>query len=80
MRTISVHLPDMLELNDTEILMIIASKLYEQGKLSLGQAAHLANLSKRTFLEALANYGVSAFNYSEVDFEKDVNNVKDYYC
>jgi predicted HTH domain antitoxin len=47
--------------------MTLASSLYEQGKLSLGQAAELANLSKRSFAELLANYSVSIFNYPASD-------------
>ncbi len=33
--------------------MIIAAKLYEDGKLSTGQAAQIAGLSKRAFIELL---------------------------
>ncbi len=42
--------------------MLLASKLYEQGKLSLGRAAELARYSKRTFMELLGVYDVSIFN------------------
>jgi predicted HTH domain antitoxin len=54
--------------------MILASRLYEQGKLSLGQAAELANLSKRTFAELLGKYNVSIFNYPASDISRDVAN------
>ncbi|MFK7971131.1 MAG: UPF0175 family protein [Bacteroidia bacterium] len=54
--------------------MIIASKLYEQGRLSLGHAAELAGLSKQAFVEILGNYGVSIFNYPVSDIKNDVAN------
>lgn len=48
MRTITLKVPDNLGIDNLQFLMIFASKLYAQGKLSLGQAAELAGLSKRT--------------------------------
>ena len=64
MRTITLQVPESLELNATDIVRFLASKLYESGRLSLGQAAELANLSKTTFAEILADYGVPIINYS----------------
>ncbi|WP_256005855.1 UPF0175 family protein [Pedobacter deserti] len=40
-------------------MRFIAAQFYESGKLSLGQAADMARLSKRTFAELLSDYGVS---------------------
>lgn len=57
-----------------DLTMIIASKLYEEGKLSLGQAAELANLSKRAFAEILGKYNVSIFNYPASDIARDIAN------
>ena len=54
--------------------MLVATKLYEQGKLSLGQAAEVAGLTKRTFAELLGKYNVSIFNYSASDIHGDVAN------
>jgi len=76
MRTITIDLPNSLELNDQEARMVFASKLYEMGKLSLGQAAELAGYSKRTFMELLSNYGVSIINYSPDELEQDLKNAQ----
>jgi predicted HTH domain antitoxin len=73
MRTITLQVPESLELNATDIVRFLASKLYESGRLSLGQAAELANLSKTTFAEILADYGVSIINYS---IEEVINDAK----
>ena len=68
----------MLDLNAAELTMVLASRLYEQRKLSLGQAAEMANLSKRTFAELLGFYGVSIFNYPATDLAQDVANANIY--
>jgi predicted HTH domain antitoxin len=54
--------------------MLVATRLYELGKLSLGQAAELAGLTKRTFAELLGSYNVSIFNFPASDLAKDVAN------
>ena len=41
MRTIKFEVPDDLDLKDFDLSMIVASKLYEDGKLSSGQAAEM---------------------------------------
>ena len=42
--TVELTLPKSLDINDFEIKMIVASKLYELGKLSAGQAAEVAGV------------------------------------
>jgi predicted HTH domain antitoxin len=74
MRTVNFKVPDTIDLEDKEIIMILASSLYQKGKLSLGQAAELAGLTKRTFAELLGKYDVSIFNYPPQDLRKDVKN------
>ena len=71
MRTISLNIPEMSEIDNLQLYMILAGGLYEQGKLSLGQAAEAANLSKRTFAELLGTYGVSIFNYPASDLKNE---------
>jgi len=76
MKTITINIPDTVDFDNKEALMAIASKLYEKGKLSLGQAADLVGLSKRAFMEILGTYGVSVFNYPSSDLDRDVENAK----
>lgn len=79
MKTLKITLPDSADVDKQEALLMLASKLYERGKLSLGQAAKMAGFTKRAFMEVLANYGVSVFNYSASDLEKDLANAKNYH-
>jgi predicted HTH domain antitoxin len=74
MKTVTLNIPDSLELDNNEVAMLVATRLYEQGKLSLGQAAELAGLTKRTFAELLGKYNVSIFNYPASDLSEDVAN------
>ena len=78
MRSISINIPEVLEMNTAQLSMILAGKLYEEGRLSLGQAAEVANLSKRTFAELLGSYGVSLFNHPASDLAQDVSNANFY--
>ncbi len=48
MKTITLNLPDSLDINNYEVIMILATQLYQSSKLSLGQAAEIAGLTKRT--------------------------------
>lgn len=56
---LTLNIPDSLELSELEIKRFLAAKMYESGKLSLGQAAALACLSKLAFSEILIDFHVS---------------------
>ena len=74
MKTLTLQIPDSLNLDAAEVTMLVATRLYEQGKLSLGQAAELAGYSKRTFMELLGRYGVSVINHPASDLARDIAN------
>ncbi len=74
MQTLQLRLPDFVDIDAQELTLILASRLYEQGKLSIGQAAELAGLPKRAFLELLGLAKVSAFNYDPKELERDMRN------
>lgn len=78
MKSLIINIPDTLELEDKEASMLLATKLYEQGRLSLGQAAEVADYSKRTFMELLSSYNVSIFNYDANELENDIKNAGNY--
>jgi predicted HTH domain antitoxin len=74
MKVISLNIPDNLDMDSKDLAMLLAARLYEQGRLSLGQAAEMTGLTKRTFAELLGNYGVSIFNSPASDMLNDVKN------
>jgi len=73
MTTITLQVPDTLGEYQKDTVRFIAAKLYESGKLSLGQAAEMVGLSKRTFAELLSDYNVSLINYSLADIIEDAS-------
>lgn len=74
MKVITLNIPDSLEVDNQQLAMFFACEWYKQGKLSLGQAAQAAGLTKRVFAELLGKNNVSIFNYPASDLSKDVIN------
>jgi predicted HTH domain antitoxin len=70
-KSLTLKIPEGLNLNEKDTKRFLAAKLYESGRLSLGQAADLAGLSKTTFSEILSDYNVSLINYPSSDIIKD---------
>ena len=68
MKTITINLPDEVEVGQTK--MIIAASLFERGILSSGQAAKLAGISRRQFLEDVGQFGISIFGETVEDIDK----------
>ena len=74
MKTVTLNIPDSLDLDNNDVAMLVASHSYEQEKLSPGQSAELAGLTKATLAELLRKYNVSLFNYTATDLRRDVAN------
>ena len=66
---LTVELP--LGLSREEAKMLLAIKLYETDKVSLGQAARTAGRSKRDFMELLGQQHVPIFNYSPEELREE---------
>jgi len=75
MTTITLQVPDSLGKHDHDTVRFIAAKLYESGKLSLGQAAAMVDLPKRAFAELLADYGVPLLNYPVSEMLNDAEKI-----
>lgn len=74
MITLKLDIPKTASVDESELKISLATKLYERGKLTLGQSAKLAGLSKRSFIEILGIYGVSLFSDSVEDLLSDIKN------
>ena len=68
---LKVELPSSL--SGDEAKTFLAIKLYEVGKVSLGQAAKIAGYSKRAFIEILGHYQVLVFNYSPEELQQEIS-------
>lgn len=70
--TLELTLPESVHLSESNLKMILAAKLFDMGELSSGQAAELAGISKREFIETVGRYGVSIFQYSAEELRRDI--------
>ena len=61
------------DLSADEAKELLAVKLYEVGKVSLGQAAKLAGFSKRAFMEVLGRHHVPLFDYDPEELRQEVD-------
>lgn len=75
MQTITITLPENTELDEGQTVKFLASKLFEAGKLSLGQAAGMAGLTKVAFAEILGDFGVSLINYPISEMKRDAEKI-----
>jgi predicted HTH domain antitoxin len=74
MDTLTINLPAQINTKIFDVQIYLAAKLYEDAILSAGQAAEIAGISKRAFIEILGHYGVSAFGKSADDLKSDIAN------
>lgn len=74
MKTVTLNIPDNVDIGEKEISKMLAAQLYDMGKLSIGQAANLIGLSKEEFMNELGKYRVSIFGETLEDIERDLQN------
>lgn len=72
MSTTEVRIPLPPNVSGDEVRILAAVKLFEVGRVSLGQAADLAGHSVRSFVDVLARYRVPVINYPVEDLEKEI--------
>lgn len=63
MKSVTIQIPDNIEISEQDLKFRVAAHLYEEGKVSSGEGAMIAEVSKRFFIENLGKFGVSIFNY-----------------
>lgn len=79
MRSFQVEYPDALpiimnqspEEFEREAKMAMVTKLYEMGKLTSGQAAKIAGISRVQFLLNCHRYGVASVIWDEEELQKE---------
>lgn len=72
MNTVEMTIRVPITLSEDEVKLSLAVKLYEEGKLSLGQAAELAGFSLRAFIDLLDRLGVPVINYSPEELRREI--------
>lgn len=71
MNALTVELPLDIPVEEARFLLTI--KLFEVGRLSLGQAAKLAGYSKPTFIEILGKLGVPVIDYPAEELQQEID-------
>ncbi len=74
--TVELNLPESVRLSGDELKLILAAKLFDLGELSSGQAAKMAGITRREFLESVGKYGVSIFQYDAEEFKEDLERLR----
>jgi len=72
--TMTLDLPESVEMTEQQMRLFLAAKLYESGRLNSGQAAELANVSRRDFIEQVGQFDVSIFDQTFEEVLADMNN------
>ncbi len=70
--TVELTLDLPSSLTKDEVQTLLAIKLYETERVSLGQAARVAGYSKRAFIEVLGKYKVPVINYSPDELREEL--------
>lgn len=73
MSTVEMRVELPAGLSQEEAKLLLAVKLFEVGKVSVGQAAKIAEISKRAFLDLLGRYGIPVFNDSPEDLRRELD-------
>jgi predicted HTH domain antitoxin len=67
---LEIPLPSFIQKEEARLMLAV--KLFEVGRLSLGQAAKVAAMTKRSFLDALSRLGVPVANYPASELAEEI--------
>lgn len=77
----SVLIPDetlrACQMEAAEFKQEIALLLFQAGRLTIGHASHLAQMSDSAFRELLKRRQIPLYNYDVEDFEIDLKNLRE---
>lgn len=69
MRSVTLRLP--ADVSEDEARLLLAVRLFEERRVSLGKAAELAGYTTAAFLEILAHKGVTTVDHPAEDLAGD---------
>jgi predicted HTH domain antitoxin len=73
---VSQEILDSARLTPSELKVEMAVHLYEQGRLSVGKARELVDMTLWEFRQLLASRGIAA-HYDEADLDEDVATLRE---
>ena len=72
MRSVVLQLPPDVSEDDARLLLAV--RLFEEGRVSLGKASEIAGYGRRAFMEILAHTGVASVSYPAEELADDLRN------
>ncbi len=78
MKSLEINIPKALvdDLGESELKLYLAIMLYKERKISAGQAAKLAGLSRRDFMYELGKHKESFTNITAEELEEELRRIK----
>lgn len=67
---LAVELP--FNVSNDEARLALAVRLFDKGRISLGQAAKMAGFSKRGFIDVLGREGIPVINYPAAELADEL--------
>ena len=82
MKTLEIRYPDELpdasrqsvDEFELDLKLALGAKLFELGRLTSGQAAALAGVSRYEFLHALSRFNVKAIDWDPCEMDQELKN------
>ena len=71
MVSLTLDLPP--EITAEEVALLLAVKLFETHRVSLGKAAQIAGYTKAAFMEVASRHGIPVFDYPAGDLERELS-------
>jgi len=65
-----------LAVTEEDVRIEVFARLFDQGKLSFGEAAELAGVTQERMTEEIAMRGIPRYRYTEETFARDVDTLK----
>jgi predicted HTH domain antitoxin len=72
MRSVVLQVPP--DVSDDDARLLLAVRLFEEGRVSLGKAAEIAGYSRPAFMEILAHKGVPSVSQPAEELVHDLRN------
>lgn len=71
-KVIKVSIPEHIGIDEYEVKLLLAIELYREGRLTLKQAAELAELCVEDFMKELSRRKVSIINWDEEELREEL--------
>ena len=74
--TLELDIPDNLKFSEYDLKMHLGVKLYEDGLIGTGSAAHIIGMERADFIRKMGKYGGNIFQTTPEEFEQDFLNAR----